>query len=35
MSPEVTVIGCDGRLFGPEAAQALAAARLVLSLIHI
>jgi precorrin-6Y C5,15-methyltransferase (decarboxylating) len=30
MSPEVTVIGCDGRPFGPEAAQALAAARLVI-----
>ena len=30
MSSEVTVIGCDGRPFGPEAAQALAAARLVI-----
>ena len=30
MSPEVTVIGCDGRPFGPEAAQALAAAGLVI-----
>ncbi len=30
MSPEVTVIGCDGRPFGPDAAQALAAARLVI-----
>ena len=30
MSPEVTVIGCDGRPFGPEAARALAAARLVI-----
>jgi precorrin-6B C5,15-methyltransferase / cobalt-precorrin-6B C5,C15-methyltransferase len=33
MSPEVTevtVIGCDGRPFGPEAAQALAAATLVI-----
>jgi precorrin-6Y C5,15-methyltransferase (decarboxylating) len=30
MSPEVTAIGCDGRPFGPEAAQALAAARLVI-----
>ena len=33
MSPEVTevtVIGCDGRPFGAEAAQALAAARLVI-----
>jgi len=30
MSPEVTVIGCDGRPFGPEAAKALAAAQLVI-----
>jgi precorrin-6B C5,15-methyltransferase / cobalt-precorrin-6B C5,C15-methyltransferase len=30
MSPEVTAIGCDGRPFGPEVAQALAAARLVI-----
>jgi precorrin-6Y C5,15-methyltransferase (decarboxylating) len=30
VSPEVTVIGCDGRPFGPEAAQALAAASLVI-----
>ena len=30
MSPEVTVIGCDGRPFSPEAAQALAAASLVI-----
>ena len=30
MSPEVTVIGCDGRPFGPEAAQVLAAATLVI-----
>ena len=30
MSPEVTVIGCDGRPFGPEASQALAAATLVI-----
>ena len=30
MSPEVTVIGCDGRPFGSEAAQALATARLVI-----
>jgi precorrin-6B C5,15-methyltransferase / cobalt-precorrin-6B C5,C15-methyltransferase len=30
MSPEVTVIGCDGRPFGPEAAQALAAASLII-----
>ena len=29
MSAEVTVIGCDGRPFGPEAAAALAAAALV------
>ena len=30
MSPEVTVIGCDGRPLGPEASQALAAATLVI-----
>ena len=30
MSPEVTVIGCDGRPLAPEAAQALAAASLVI-----
>jgi precorrin-6B C5,15-methyltransferase / cobalt-precorrin-6B C5,C15-methyltransferase len=30
MSPEVTVIGCDGRTFSPEAAAALAQAELVL-----
>ena len=30
MSPEVTVIGCDGRPLGPEAAQALAAASLLI-----
>jgi precorrin-6B C5,15-methyltransferase / cobalt-precorrin-6B C5,C15-methyltransferase len=30
MSPEVTVIGCDGRAFGPEAAKVLAAATLVI-----
>jgi precorrin-6B C5,15-methyltransferase / cobalt-precorrin-6B C5,C15-methyltransferase len=30
MSPAVTVIGCDGRPFGPEAAQALAAASLII-----
>ena len=30
MSPEVTVIGCDGRPLGPEATQALAAASLVI-----
>jgi precorrin-6B C5,15-methyltransferase / cobalt-precorrin-6B C5,C15-methyltransferase len=30
MSPEVTVIGCDGRPFGPEAAHALATAELVI-----
>ena len=29
MSPEVTVIGCDGRPFGPEAAAALATAERV------
>ena len=29
MSPEVTVIGCDGRPFGPEAAQALSRAERV------
>ncbi len=29
MSPEVTVIGCDGRPFGPEATVALAQAQLV------
>jgi len=30
MSPEVTVIGCDGRPLGPEASQALAVATLVI-----
>ena len=30
MSPEVTVIGCDGRPFGPEAVRALAAAHQVI-----
>ncbi len=30
MSPQVTVIGCDGRPLGPEASQALAAATLVI-----
>ena len=30
MSAQVTVIGCDGRPFGPEAAAALAEARLVI-----
>jgi precorrin-6B C5,15-methyltransferase / cobalt-precorrin-6B C5,C15-methyltransferase len=30
MSPEVTVIGCDGRPLSPEASQALAAATLVI-----
>ncbi len=30
MSPEVTVIGCDGRPFSPEANKALATARLVI-----
>jgi precorrin-6B C5,15-methyltransferase / cobalt-precorrin-6B C5,C15-methyltransferase len=30
MSPEVTVIGCDGRPLGPETTQALAAASLVI-----
>ncbi len=30
MSPEVTVIGCDGRPHGPQATQALAAASLVI-----
>ena len=29
LNPEVTVIGCDGLLFGPEAAAALAKAQLV------
>jgi precorrin-6B C5,15-methyltransferase / cobalt-precorrin-6B C5,C15-methyltransferase len=36
MSPEVTVIGCDGRPFGPEAVQALSRAeRVVGALRHL
>ena len=34
MSPQVTVIGCDGRPLGPEASQALAAATLVIGALR-